>query len=113
MYENTSMVNKFLHKKIAQQAGFSLATVDRALHRRANVSTQTIQRVKLALEELVEQEDQLAVRSQRIFVDIVIEAPKRFSNEVPSAVQYIFNYSFSDRIAIIVPALAMSAMPKN
>ena len=83
------MVNKFLHKEIAQQAGFSLATVDRALHGRANVSTRTIQRVKLALEELVEQEGQLAVRGQRMFVDIVVEAPKRFSDEVRSAVQYI------------------------
>lgn len=68
------------------QSGLSLATVDRAVHGRAHVSAHTARRVQAAKEELSQQEGQLAARGQRMFVDIVVEAPRRFSDELRHAV---------------------------
>ena len=80
------MAHQFPLKEIALQSGLSLATVDRALHGRANVSAQTVRRVQAAMCELAQQEGQLAARGQRMFVDIVVEAPRRFSDELRHAV---------------------------
>ncbi len=80
------MVHQFALKEVALQSGLSLATVDRALHRRANVSAQTARRVQAAMCELAQQERQLAARGRRMFVDIVVEAPRRFSDELRHAV---------------------------
>jgi LacI family transcriptional regulator len=62
-----------------------LATVDRALHGRAHVSAQTARRVQAAIVELTRQEGQLAARGRRMFIDIVVEAPRRFSDELRRA----------------------------
>ena len=75
------MVHQFALKEVALQSGLSLATVDRALHGRANVSAQTARRVQAAMCELAQQEGQLAARGRRMFVDIVVEAPRRFSDD--------------------------------
>jgi len=84
--QKTSMAHQFPLKEIALQSGLSLATVDRALHGRAHVSAQTARRVRAAMAELAQQEGQLAARGQRMFVDIVVEAPHRFSDELRHAV---------------------------
>lgn len=46
------MAHRFLMKQVAQQAGVSLATVDRVIHRRPGVRQQTRIRVEQALYEL-------------------------------------------------------------
>ena len=79
------MIHQFPLKEVALQSGLSLATVDRALHGRAHVSAQTARRVQAAIVELAQQEGQPAVRGRRMFVDIVVEAPRRFSDELRRA----------------------------
>jgi len=83
------MTHRFPIKEIAAQAGLSTATVDRAINARPNVSAQTKARVKAALNELERQEGQLAARGRRLFVDIVVEAPRRFSQKVRRAAEAI------------------------
>ena len=65
----------------------STATVDRVLHARPNVSPQTRKRVLDAVGELERQEDQLAARGRRMFIDVVVEAPLRFSREIRRAIE--------------------------
>lgn len=67
----------------------STATVDRVLNNRAHVSPQTKQRVEDAIEELASQEGQLAAKGRRFFIDIVVEAPTRFTREIRHAVDEI------------------------
>ena len=79
------MKHPFPLKEIALQSGLSLATVDRVLHGRAHVGAQTERRVQAAIVELTRQEGQLAARGRRMFIDIVVEAPRRFSDELRRA----------------------------
>jgi len=81
------MTHRFPIKEIARQAGVGLATVDRVLNNRSNVSPQTKVRVAAAIAELAAQETQLAARGRRLFFDFVVEAPERFSREVQAAAQ--------------------------
>lgn len=83
------MTHRFPIKEIARQAGLGTATVDRALNARAHVSPQTQRRVAAAIEELAAQEAQLAARGRRLFFDVVMEAPGRFSREVKVAAEAI------------------------
>ncbi len=83
------MTHRFPIKEIARQAGLSTATIDRVLNNRANVSGQTKRRVTAAIEELTAQEAQLSARGRRMFFDIVIEAPARFSREVKNAAEAV------------------------
>ena len=76
------MTHRFPVKEIALQAGLSTATVDRVLNNRSHVSPQTKIRVQDAISELAVQEGQLAAKGRRIFLDMVVEAPGRFSREV-------------------------------
>lgn len=79
------MTHRFPIKEVAAQAGLGTATVDRVLNGRAHVSPQTRARVAAAIKELEGQEQQLAARGRRLFFDVVIEAPDRFSREVRRA----------------------------
>lgn len=81
------MTHRFPVKEVALQAGVSTATVDRVMHGRPNVSPQTIKRVRDAISELEGQEGQLAARGRRLFVDVVVEAPVRFSREIRHALE--------------------------
>lgn len=83
------MTHRFPIKEIARQTGLGTATIDRVLNNRANVSPQTRARVAAALKELEAQESQLSARGRRLFVDIVVEAPKRFSSEIKKACEEI------------------------
>ncbi len=83
------MTHRFPIKEIAQQSGLSTATVDRVINGRANVSQQTKTRVSTAIEELKLQEGQLAARGMRMFVDFVVEAPRRFSSKIRNAVEQV------------------------
>lgn len=81
------MTHRFPIKEIARQAGLATATVDRVLNDRANVSPQARNRVTVALRELEAQEAQLAARGRAIFLDVLAEAPKRFSREIRIAAE--------------------------
>lgn len=83
------MTHRFPVKEIALQSGLSTATIDRVLNNRANVSPQTRRRVTDAIEELARQEAQLAARGRRFFIDIVVEAPARFTREIRKATEAV------------------------
>lgn len=83
------MTHRFPIKEIARQAGLGTATVDRVLNDRPHVSHQTRRRVAAAIAELAGQEAQLAARGRRMFFDLVIEAPSRFSREVRRATETV------------------------
>lgn len=83
------MTHRFPIKEIARQAGLGPASVDRVLNNRAHVSTQTRARVIAAIEELERQEQQLSARGRRVFVDVVAEAPKRFSSQIQNACEAV------------------------
>lgn len=85
------MTHRFPIKEVALQAGLSTATVDRVINNRANVSPQTRLRVAGAIEELEGQEAQLAARGRRMFIDFVVEAPARFSDEVRRAAEDVLS----------------------
>lgn len=79
------MARDFLVKDIAFQAGVSTATVDRVLNDRPGVRRQTSERVRAAIRELEQQESGASVAGRRLAIDIVIEAPERFSRTVRDA----------------------------
>ena len=79
------MTHRFPIKEIAAQSGLAAATIDRVLHGRPNVSQAAHARVAAAIEELKAQEAMLTAKGRRLFVDVVMEAPKRFTREVRRA----------------------------
>ena len=81
------MAHRFLIKEIALQAGLGVATVDRVLNGRANVREHTRNRVEQAIKELEKQELNLANTGRKLMVDVVVEAPTRFSDEIKSALE--------------------------
>jgi LacI family transcriptional regulator len=74
-------------KEIALQAGLGLATVDRVLNGREHVREHTRQRVQHAIKELEKQQFQLATSGRKLVVDVVVEAPSRFSDELREALE--------------------------
>ncbi|MGV8988414.1 MAG: LacI family DNA-binding transcriptional regulator [Cypionkella sp.] len=90
------MASKFTIKEIAHQAGLSLATVDRVLHGRDNVRAVTHDRVRAAEQELERQYAASHLRETRVTIDIVIQAPERFSSAVRAA--------FEAELALMRPA---------
>lgn len=85
------MTHRFPIKEIARQAALGTATVDRVLNGRAHVSAQARHRVEAAIKELEHQEQQLAARGRRMFVDVVAEAPRRFSDEIKRAANAVLD----------------------
>jgi LacI family transcriptional regulator len=79
------MSRPFLVKDIALQAGVSIATVDRVLNGRSGVRQHTIRRIEQALRELERQRAQLGLAGRKFILDIVMEAPARFTEAVRSA----------------------------
>ena len=81
------MAHRFLIKEIALQAGLGVATVDRVPNHRAHVREHTRKRVEQAIRELEKQELQLATTGRKLIVDVVVEAPARFADEIRSALE--------------------------
>jgi LacI family transcriptional regulator len=79
------MKTKFPMKDIAFQAGLSLATVDRALHGRGAVRAVTVARVRAAIAELERHYSESDLSGRRFAIDVVMEAPARFSKAVRTA----------------------------
>lgn len=80
------MSHPFPVKEISRQAGLSTATVDRVLNNRPGVRRQTANRVLAAIRELEEQEAQLSMSGRKLIVDLLVEAPQAFVNELQDAV---------------------------
>lgn len=81
------MARRFLVKEIALQAGVGVATVDRVLNGRVHVREHTRKRVEQAIKELEKQELQLATTGRKLMIDVVVEAPTRFADEIEDALQ--------------------------
>jgi LacI family transcriptional regulator len=81
------MAHDYPLKEIATQAGVSLATVDRVMHGRDGVTRTMERRVKQALRELARQSEQAALSGRKFMIDIVMEAPARFSSLVAAALE--------------------------
>jgi LacI family transcriptional regulator len=79
------MSHPFLVKDIAFQAGLSTATVDRVLNGRIGVRRQTEMRVKAAVAELEKQQTAAETTGRKIAIDILMEAPERFTAAVREA----------------------------
>lgn len=76
-------------KDIALQAGVGLATVDRVVHGRGGVRSQTERRVRQAIAELARAEVQPTRDRRRMLVDLVMDAPGRFAAAVRDAIEAV------------------------
>jgi LacI family transcriptional regulator len=74
-------------REIAMQAGLSEATVDRVLNNRSGVRASTARQVRQAIADLDRQQSQLRLGGRTFIVDIVMQAPERFSSAVRSALE--------------------------
>ncbi|GAA3602101.1 LacI family DNA-binding transcriptional regulator [Marihabitans asiaticum] len=74
-------------RDIAEQAGLSAATVDRVLHGRPGASPRAARAVEQAVAELDRQERALRLGARPIVVDVVMQAPRRFTDRVREAVE--------------------------
>jgi LacI family transcriptional regulator len=72
-------------KEIALQSGLSPATIDRVLHGRPGVRRTTLARVQSAIRELEHIYAQSAVPAKRLTIDVVMDAPDRFTSAVRAA----------------------------
>lgn len=72
---------------IADQAGLSRATVDRVLHGRAGASPRAVRAVEQAVAELDRQSQQLRLGARTLVLDVVMQAPRRFSDAVAQALE--------------------------
>lgn len=94
------MAHDFLVKDIAFQAGVSTATVDRVLNGRDGVRRQTQQRVHAAIGELEKQRAGLEVQGRKFAIDIIMEAPERFTETV--------RHAFESEAATFMPTVFRS-----
>jgi LacI family transcriptional regulator len=81
------MSHPFRVRDIALQAGLSEATVDRVLNSRKGVRTSTAAQVHRAIAELERQQSQIQLGGQTFVIDVVMQAPERFSRAVRQALE--------------------------
>jgi LacI family transcriptional regulator len=81
------MKHPYRIREIAVQAGLSEATVDRALHGRAGVRESTIREVRQAIADLDRQRDQVRLAGRTLLIDVVVQAPARFSAAIRAAME--------------------------
>ena len=74
-------------REIAEQAGLSEATVDRVLNARPGVRDSTVAEVRRAVADLDRQRSQLRLAGRTFLVDLVMQAPERFSTAVRRALE--------------------------
>lgn len=81
------MGHRYRIREIALQAGLSEATVDRVLNRRGGVRASTVREVHQAIADLDRQYTQLRLGGRTFIVDVVMQAPERFSSAVRAALE--------------------------
>ena len=74
-------------REIARQSGLSEATVDRVLNARGGVRQSTVQEVHRAIADLHRQRSQVRLTGRTFFLDLVVDAPDRFSAAVRAALE--------------------------
>jgi LacI family transcriptional regulator len=72
---------------IASQAQLSKATVDRVLHGRPGASARAVRAVEQAVLDLDRQQTQLRLGARTVVLDVIIQAPQRFSTAYREAVE--------------------------
>lgn len=72
---------------IATQSGLSRATVDRVLHGREGVRPETVAQVERAVAELERQRGQVELAGRATILDLVMQAPERFSTASRQALE--------------------------
>jgi LacI family transcriptional regulator len=72
---------------IAAQSGLSRATVDRVLHDRPGVRPETVAQVERAVAELERQRTQVQLSARTLILDLVMQAPERFSTASRQALE--------------------------
>jgi len=74
-------------REIAVQAGLSERTVDRVLNNRGQVRETTVREVQQAIADLDRQRSQLRLGGRTFMIDVVMQAPQRFSSAVRDALE--------------------------
>ena len=74
-------------REIAVQAGLSERTVDRVLNNRGGVRRNTVREVQQAITDLDRQQTQLRLTGRTFMIDVVMQAPQRFSSAVRDALE--------------------------
>ena len=74
-------------REIARQAGVSEATVDRVLNKRGSVRPSTAREVRQAITDLHRQRTQVRINGRTFMIDLVMQAPERFSTAVRDALE--------------------------
>lgn len=81
------MGRPFRIRDIAVQAGLSETTVDRVLNGRAGVSVRARRQVEQAILDLERQQSQIRLGGRTFVIDLVMQAPSRFSSAVRAALE--------------------------
>ncbi|MEV4709050.1 LacI family DNA-binding transcriptional regulator [Actinoplanes sp. NPDC049316] len=81
------MKHPYRIREIAAQSGLSPATVDRVLHRRGGVRESTVREVEQAIADLDRQRSQLRLGGRTFMIDVIVQAPSRFSTGVRAALE--------------------------
>src|SRR5215210_9145461 len=74
-------------REIAVQAGLSERTVDRVLNNRGQVRDSTVREVQQAIADLDRQRSQLRLGGRTFLIDVVMQAPQRFSSAIRDALE--------------------------